>query len=89
MSTLMQLFAQVQIIEEDTKTLGDFPRHLNSAFGSMASAFNRRSGRDEHYPSGLLPRWNDKESQISSVDEFVVEPEDAEQHVQHQEGILG
>lgn len=38
----MQLFAQVQIIEEDTKTLGDFPRHLNRAFGSMASAIESK-----------------------------------------------
>lgn len=87
--TLLQLFAQVQIIEEDTMTLGDFPRHLNSAFGSMASVFNRRNGRDKQYPSGLSPHVSDGLSQISSVDEFVEEPEDGEQHGQHEEDIIG
>lgn len=82
----MQLFAQVQIIEEDTNTQRDFSRHLNSAFGSVASTFNRRNSRDKQSSSAFLPRWNDGQTPSSNFDEFVEELEDGEQCVQHQEG---
>lgn len=88
MSNLMQLFAQVQIVEEDTKTLGYFSRHLNTAFGSLASSFNRKNGREKQYSTGLLPQYNDRKSHVSSLDEFVEEPEDEEQFGQHQEAFI-
>jgi cereblon len=80
------LFAQVQTIEEDTNTQRDFSRHLNSAFGSVASTVNRRNSRDKQSSSAFLPRWNDGQTPSSNFDEFVEEPEDGEQYVQHREG---
>ena len=72
----MQLFAQVQIIEEDTRALRDFSRHLNDAFAPLASSFNRSDGRDKQCPTALQPKYNKRESHVASVDEFVEEPED-------------
>ncbi|XP_024367647.1 uncharacterized protein [Physcomitrium patens] len=69
------LFAQVQIVEEDTKKLGDFPGRFNNAFSPMASVFKRRTGRAKPYPTGLSPGW---ELQAASEDEFYEEPEDVE-----------
>lgn len=72
------LFAQVQIIEEDTNTLGYYSRRLNNAFGPLASSYNRRNGRDKQNPTTSLPHRNNRESHVSSVDEFVEELEDEE-----------
>jgi hypothetical protein len=85
----MQLFAQVQIIEEDTNTLGYFSRRLNNAFGPLASSFNRRNGRDKQNPTTTsLPHRNNRESHVSSVDEFVEELEDEELYGHQQEALI-
>lgn len=78
------LFAQVQIIEEDTKKLGDFPGRFNHAFSPMASVFKRRTGRAKHSPTGLLSGYAPR---AASEDEFFEEPEDAEPNVNYHADI--
>ncbi|KAG0578077.1 hypothetical protein M758_5G197300 [Ceratodon purpureus] len=82
------LFAQVQIIEEDTKTLGYFSRHMNTAFGPLASTFNRRNGRDKQNPTTSLPHCKIRVTHVSSVDEFVEESEDEEQFGHQHEALI-
>lgn len=74
----MQLFAEVQIIKDDSENVTRVPR---AAFSSMAPVYKRRSGRAKRAPSGLppVPNWTDGESQAASGEDYYEETEAPEQ----------